>query len=166
MGCTPVFLKIYKDFEVSPLDGTLYLPQLHLGQSVLISWVPATTTPKVWRVLLVDDDPLVSDSIRRMLEFDQRYVHNVSSAAEALAICEKESFDIVILDYLMPVMKGDALAVMLKDRFPGLPIIMITADAEKLDTSAPLPDGVDIIMGKPFRFDELRGVIARLVSKS
>jgi CheY-like chemotaxis protein len=117
-------------------------------------------------VLLVDDDPLVADSIRRMLEFDQREVRSVGAAAEALAVCQKEHFDVVILDYLMPVMKGDALAVMLKERYPGLPIIMITADAEKLDASVPLPQGVDILLGKPFRFDELRDAVGRLVVKT
>ena len=127
--------------------------------------VPATTS-KAWRVLLVDDDPLVSDSIRRMLEFDQRYVHSVGGGAEALAICEKEQFDVVILDYLMPVMKGDALAIALKERYPELPIIMITADADKLNPAAPRLPGVDLLMGKPFRFDELRAAVAKLVLKA
>jgi len=132
---------------------------------MLLSSVPATT-PGIWRVLLVDDDPLVSDSIRRMLEFDKRYVHAVGSAAEALGICEKENFDVVILDYLMPVMKGDALAVALKQRYPAMPIIMITADPEKLDGSAPLPEAVDILIGKPFQLDELRNAMAKVVLKS
>jgi len=132
---------------------------------VLFSRVPAVT-PKVWRVLLVDDDPLVADSIRRMLEFDQRQVHSVGNGADALAVCEQENFHVVILDYLMPVMKGDELAVALKERHPDLPIIMITADAEKLDPSAPRPQGVDILMGKPFRFDELRNAVTRLVLKT
>jgi len=139
-------------------------PQLHFLVSVLRSRVPAATT-KVWRVLLVDDDPLVADSIRRMLEFDQRHVHTVGNAADALAVCEKEHFDLVILDYLMPLMKGDVLAIALKSRYPERPIIMITADAEKLDPSAPRPQGVDLLMGKPFRFDELREAITKLVVK-
>ena len=101
-----------------------------------------------------------------MLEFDQRQVHSVGTGAEALDVCQKERFDVVILDYLMPVMKGDALAVSLKERYPDLPIIMITADAEKLDPSAPRPQGVDIIMGKPFRFDELREAVSKLVLKT
>ena len=114
----------------------------------------------------MDDDPLVSDSIRRMLEFDKRQVHAVGSAAEALTVCQTESFDVVILDYLMPVMKGDALAVTLRERYPSLPIIMVTADAEKLDPTAPRPAGVDILMGKPFRLDQLREAVNKVISKS
>jgi CheY-like chemotaxis protein len=131
---------------------------------VLFFGVPATT-PGVWRVLLVDDDPLVSDSIRRMLEFDQRYVQTAGSAAEALVICEREKFDVVILDYLMPVTKGDALALALKGRYPALPIIMITADAEKLEASASPPEAVDLLIGKPFQLAELREALAKVLLK-
>lgn len=127
--------------------------------------VPATT-PTVWRVLLVDDDPLVSDSIRRMLEFDQRQVHCVTSGAEALALCERQTFDIVLLDYLMPVMKGDVLAIKLKELCPDLPIVMITADADKLAQSEESPQGVDWVIGKPFQLDELRDAINRVLVKA
>jgi two-component system, OmpR family, response regulator ResD len=116
-------------------------------------------------VLLVDDDPLVSDSIRRMLEFDQRNVKAVSNGADALALCEKEAFDLVILDYLMPGMKGDVLAITLKARHPGRPILMITADAEKLEAMAELPAGVDFIMGKPFQLSELRDAVNKALAK-
>jgi CheY-like chemotaxis protein len=127
--------------------------------------VPANTTV-TWRVLLVDDDPLVSDSIRRMLEFDQRHVKAVSNGVDALAICEREAFDLIVLDYIMPGMKGDVLAVALKARHPSVPILMITADPEKLDSTTELPAGVDMIMGKPFQLTELRDAVSKALTKS
>ena len=127
--------------------------------------MPATT-PTVWRVLLVDDDPLVSDSIRRMLEFDQRNVRTAGSAADALALLEKETFDLVIVDYLMPVMKGDQLTVTLKKLYPNLPIIMITADPEKIDSIAEPPPGVDLLIGKPFQLNELRDAVTKMMAKA
>jgi CheY-like chemotaxis protein len=117
-------------------------------------------------VLLVDDDPLVSDSIRRMLEFDHREVQCAASGAEALAVCEKQTFDVVLLDYLMPVMKGDVLAIKLKALCPDLPIIMITADADRVAQSAGLPEGVDLLIGKPFQFEVLREAINRVTVKA
>ena len=127
--------------------------------------MPATT-PTVWRVLLVDDDPLVSDSIRRMLEFDQRNVRTAGSAADALALLEKETFDLVIVDYLMPVMKGDQLTVTLKKLYPNLPIIMITADPEKIDSIAEPPPGVDLLIGKPSQLNELRDAVTKMMAKA
>jgi len=101
-----------------------------------------------------------------MLEFDQRQVQSVGSGAEALALCEKESFDLVVVDYLMPAMRGDILARTLKERHPHLPILMITADVEKMDPSAQLPTGVDLVMGKPFRFNALREAVNKVLAKT
>ena len=101
-----------------------------------------------------------------MLEFDQRHVQCVGSGAEALALCQKQTFDVVFVDYLMPGMKGDVLAIKLKELCPDLPIIMITADADKLDPSAQLPPAVDLLMGKPFQLDDLRDAVNRIVAKS
>ena len=119
-----------------------------------------------WRILLVDDDPLVCDSVRRILEFDQRKVDVATNAHDALAICEKERFDLIILDYLMPVMKGDKLAVLLKERFPQLPIIMITADAGKVESPEQKPPGVDLLVGKPFQLEELRDAVSKVLPKA
>jgi CheY-like chemotaxis protein len=114
----------------------------------------------------VDDDSLVRDSVRRMLEFDQHKVTAVSSAAEALSLCDTEPFDLIVLDYIMPVMIGDQLAEALKGRFPNLPIIMITADAEKLDATADRPASVDILMAKPFQLSDLRDAVNKLMVKA
>jgi len=124
------------------------------------------TSTLTWRVLLVDDDTLVRDSVRRMLEFDRHKVTAVGSAAEALKLCDTETFDLIVLDYIMPVMKGDKLAEALKGRFPNLPIIMITADAEKLDETAERPAGVDILMAKPFQLSDLRDAVNKLMVKA
>jgi two-component system response regulator ResD len=99
-----------------------------------------------------------------MLEFDQCQVRSAASGADALILCEKETFDLVIIDYLMPVMKGDTLAVILKSIYPDRPILMITADAEKQESAAEPPPGVDVLIGKPFQLNELREVVARLMS--
>ncbi len=127
--------------------------------------MPATS-PTVWRVLLVDDDPLVCDSVRRMLEFDRRNVQVATSGKEALALCEKETFDLVIVDYLMPGMKGDVLAAAIKERLPHQPIIMITADAEKLSELNEKPAGVDLLVGKPFRLEDLREAVSKVLLKN
>ena len=141
----------------------LDLPNLHFAGCMANSCVPALTT--TWRVLLVDDDPLVCDSIRRLLEFDNHKVTAVANGVEALALAEKETFDLVILDYLMPVMKGDKLAVALKQLFPNLPILMITADAEKVEMSSDKPPCVDLLMAKPFQMEELRLAVNKVLGK-
>jgi CheY-like chemotaxis protein len=146
--------------------ATALSAHLHFGVgNGILRRMPPTTTSAL-RILLVDDDPLVCDSIRRMLEFDQRRVEVATSAKDALALCEKEKFDLIILDYVMPVMKGDKLAAMLKERFPQLPIIMITAAAEKLESPEQKPAGVDVMVAKPFRLDELREAVSGMLPRA
>jgi CheY-like chemotaxis protein len=162
MGCLPDILadKVLRAVPAS-IDFTSIAFARHRD---IISAMPATPTAAS-RILLVDDDPLVCDSIRRMLEFDQYKVQAVATAREALALCEKENFDLVILDYLMPVMKGDKLAIAIKQQFPNLPIIMITADAEKVESTEDRPEGVDFLMGKPFQLTELREAVSKMLRK-
>jgi CheY-like chemotaxis protein len=59
------------------------------------------------RVLVVDDDPLVSESLKQVLVFGGHAVEIVPGAAEALALFEPGKFDLVIADYRMPGMQGD-----------------------------------------------------------
>lgn len=103
--------------------------------------------------------------MRRMLEVDGRQVALAGSAKEALTLCDQQAFDLIIIDYLMPVMKGDKLALAIRERFPHKPIIMITADAEKVESMKENPPGVDLVIAKPFRLDDLREAVGRVLLK-
>jgi hypothetical protein len=114
------------------------------------------------RILVVDDEPFVCDAVKMMLAFDGHSVETASSAKEALAIFEKDKFDLVITDFAMPAMKGDELALAIKALDPQQPVVMITAYAEMLQAHGkPLP-GVDFIISKPFLLENLREAISRV----
>jgi CheY-like chemotaxis protein len=114
------------------------------------------------RILVVDDEPFVCDAVKMMLAFDGHSVETANTAAEALALVDKERFDLVITDFAMPVMKGDALAAAIKARDPKMPVVMITAYAEMLQASAhPMP-GVDHLISKPFLLENLRQAISKV----
>jgi two-component system, NtrC family, response regulator AtoC len=114
------------------------------------------------RILVVDDEPLVCDAVRMMLEFDGHVVETVGTAKEALARLEKGKFDLVITDFEMPTMKGDELAAAIKARDPKQPVIMITAYAEMLQAAGNPLTGVDHVVSKPFLLENLREAIARV----
>ena len=114
---------------------------------------------------MVDDDPLVCDSIRRMLAVDGHVVETAISGEQALALFAIGKFDVVLTDYGRPVMKGDKLAAAIKARVPNQPIGMFTGYAEAMQPSDhPLP-GVDLVISKPFGLDELRQAITKLLTK-
>ena len=116
------------------------------------------------RILVVDDEPFVSDAVKMMLAFDGHQVDTASSGLEALALFEKEKYDLVITDYSMPVMKGDELATTIKARTPGQPIVLITAYAEMLKASHHPLAGVDFVISKPFLLENLRDAINKTTS--
>lgn len=119
------------------------------------------------RILVVDDEPFVCDAVRMMLTFDGHQVDTASSGQEALARYDEEKYDLVITDYAMPAMKGDELAMAIKSRTPGQPVVLITAYAEMLRASNQPLGGVDFIISKPFLLENLREAIAKTtVSKS
>jgi CheY-like chemotaxis protein len=115
-------------------------------------------------ILVVDDEPLVCDAVKMMLDFDGHIVETVGSGKDALAMLEKSKFDLVITDFAMPVMKGDELAAAIKARDPKQPVVMITAYAEMLQASGNPLTGVDLVISKPFLLENLREAIAKVTS--
>jgi CheY-like chemotaxis protein len=112
------------------------------------------------RILLVDDDPGALESIKLLLRIDRHIITEAKDGREALDRLAQQHFDLVVLDYFMPGMRGDELAANLKGTAPGLPILMITAYLEKLgDSDKP----VDAVLAKPFAVAELRQTIAKLL---
>jgi CheY-like chemotaxis protein len=117
-------------------------------------------SPQQKRILVVDDEPFVVEAMKMMLMHDGHAVETASSGPEALGLFERGSFDLVITDYAMPGMKGNELATAIKARAPQLPVIMVTAYSELVESSGiPLP-GVECVLSKPFLMANLREAIA------
>ena len=114
------------------------------------------------RILVVDDEPLVCDAVKMMLEFDGHAVETAGNGKAALEMLEKSKFDLVITDFEMPMMKGDELAAAIKARDPRQPVVMITAYAEMLQASGNPLTGVDFIISKPFLLENLREAISKV----
>lgn len=109
----------------------------------------------------MDDEPSVCDAVRMMLTFDGHTVEAAASGPEALAHLERAPFDLVLTDYAMPQMRGDELAWRIKRLHPDLPVVMITAHAEALQSSGtPLP-GIAMVISKPFMLESLRDAIRK-----
>jgi CheY-like chemotaxis protein len=115
------------------------------------------------RILVVDDEPLVRDAVKTLLDFDGHVVETACSAKDALAILDRGKFDLVITDFEMPIMKGDELAAAIKARDPKQPVVLITAYAEMLQAAGNPLKGIDFVISKPFRREDLREAIARMI---
>jgi two-component system cell cycle response regulator CpdR len=115
------------------------------------------------QILVVDDEPAICGAIKMMLEYDGHAIQTASNGKEAMSLLEQRTFDVVITDYSMPEMRGDALAAAIKQRLPNQPVVMITAHADLLKASGNPLTGVDFLISKPFSLEDLRTAIARVL---
>jgi CheY-like chemotaxis protein len=110
-------------------------------------------------ILVVDDEPMVLESLRLTLMHFDYSVDTAGSGAEALAKLNETEYALVLTDGKMPVMRGDQLALLIKSRWPGLPVILLTGFPPERK-----PEGVDAVVLKPFSIPELRGTISAFLS--
>jgi CheY-like chemotaxis protein len=113
------------------------------------------------RILLADDQQEVREMTKLMLGMDEHIVTEAGNGQEALDLFTPGRFDLVITDYVMPVMKGDELARNIKRLAPSEPILMITGSAAEVGG---IQASVDAVLNKPFGFEDLRQAIAQLLS--
>jgi two-component system phosphate regulon response regulator PhoB len=108
-------------------------------------------------ILVVEDDPAISELVRFTLESAGFEVCHVTSAEQALAAVAERLPDLALLDWMLPGMSGLALAQKLAGdpRSRDLPIIMLTAKAQESDRVAGLEQGADDYLTKPFSPREL-----------
>jgi len=106
-------------------------------------------------VLVVDDDPIVGDVVRRYLEQDGCRVRLVGNGADALNAAAADPPDLVVLDLMMPGIDGLEVCRRLRQRLPALPVVMLTALGEEADRVLGLEVGADDYVTKPFSPREL-----------
>jgi two-component system response regulator MprA len=107
------------------------------------------------RVLVVDDDSAVRESLERSLRFEGYDVSVAKDGAEALDVVSADHPDIVVLDVMMPRMDGLEACRQLRARGEDLPVLMLTARDGLADRVSGLDVGADDYLVKPFALEEL-----------
>ena len=106
-------------------------------------------------ILVVDDDPTVSDVVRRYLERAGYAVTLSADGHDALAAYERNRPDLVVLDLMLPGLDGLEVCRRLRSSASGVPIVMLTALGEEADRVLGLQLGADDYVTKPFSPREL-----------
>jgi CheY-like chemotaxis protein/glycine cleavage system H lipoate-binding protein len=113
-------------------------------------------------ILVVDDEQIVLDSIRKHLRNEAEYsVTTVTSVAEALEILKSDSTQIVLTDLMMPEIDGLEFIKIVKDINPSILMIMITGYATINTAIQAMQLGAFDYLAKPFTRDELQKVVKR-----
>lgn len=123
---------------------------------------------KQQKLLLVDDEPGVRESVQAYLEDNGDFsVKVASNANEAWALIEKETPDLVISDIMMPQVDGYQFLKKIREdsRFKAIPVVFLTAKGMTYDRIQGHRAGCDAYLPKPFDPDELEAIVKNLLER-
>jgi DNA-binding response OmpR family regulator len=118
------------------------------------------------RLLVVEDDPAIASFLVKGLKEAGFAVDEASSGGTALEMASRESYDLAVIDLMLPGMDGLALIEELRRRRLTLPVIILSAKRSVDDRVRGLQAGGDDYLTKPFAFEELLARVQALIRRS
>ena len=116
------------------------------------------------RILIVDDEEMIRNVIREYAEFNHYETAEAGDGMEAVNMCLKENFDLVIMDIMMPKLDGfTACKEIRKEK--DIPVIMLSARGEEYDKLFGFELGIDDYVVKPFSPKELMARVAAVLAR-
>ncbi len=119
----------------------------------------------MYRILIVDDETGIREMIKKYALFEGYEVEEASDGMEAIEICKKQSFDLIVMDVMMPELDGFSACREIR-KFCTVPVIMLSARGEEYDKIHGFELGIDDYVVKPFSPKELMMRIAAVIKRS
>ena len=117
------------------------------------------------KILVVDDEALLVKGIRFNLQHDGYEVITGCDGVEAVELAQSQNPDLIVLDIMMPRLDGLEACSKIRE-FSNVPIILLTAKADDMDTLLGFDRGADDYLTKPFNVLELKARIRALLRRS
>jgi CheY-like chemotaxis protein/anti-sigma regulatory factor (Ser/Thr protein kinase) len=154
------------DVESRLGHGTTFTIRLPVATRRLegVAGAPPLPLARSARVLVVDDEPEILTAIGDLLRHDGHVPTLCGDPEDAAKLVEQSAFDLVITDLGMPGLSGWDVARLVKLRAPGTAVAMITGWSDRIDTEYARTNGVEHVIAKPFRRDDLRSVMHMVFS--
>lgn len=121
---------------------------------------------KVYRILLVEDESDLAELIRINLEIEGYKVSIAGHGAIAIQKLKSESFDLVIMDIMMPSMDGITATQHIRLTNNDIPIMILSASNSSKDRISGLKAGADDYMSKPFELEEMMLRVQKLIRRT
>jgi len=111
------------------------------------------------KILIVDDDEELLEYLTEAVELENIGVSCTNAPYKALELINSSNYDLVLLDYMMPDMDGIDLCSKIKEKAPGIKIILMTAFATVDNAVKAMKKGADDYISKPFKINELINIL-------
>lgn len=119
----------------------------------------------MYHILVVDDEARIRSIIKKYAEFEGHTVTEAGDGMEAVRLCRKENFDIIIMDIMMPELDGFSACREIR-KVSNTPIIMLSARGEEYDKINGFETGIDDYVVKPFSAKELMLRVDAIMKRS
>jgi ActR/RegA family two-component response regulator len=153
--------------EVASVTGEVYVNALGRSDMPVVGlWQAAAEAASTPKVLVVDDEPVVVNSIRKTLARKSYKVEEAFSGKEALSLIANRAYDLVLLDMRLPDANGLELVSDIRKRRPNLRVVIVTGYAS-IDTAVEaIKRGASDYVAKPFTPGELFEVADRNLKRA
>lgn len=132
-----------------------------------LEWKDFAEIKKIYdfKILAVDDDEINLGVIENYMRLENIYVDTICNPEEAMEMIEKNKYDLVLLDIMMPIISGYEVCDKIREKYSihKLPVIMLTAKNNTDDIVKGFDCGANDYMLKPFKRDELIGRVKNLL---
>jgi CheY-like chemotaxis protein len=117
------------------------------------------------RILIIDDEEPIREVLADILQTAEHEVVLAEDGPQGLACFAQGRFDLVFTDLGMPGMSGFDVARALKAQRPEVPVGLLTGWGASVDEKEMRDAGVDVLVSKPFKFDEVLAVVRELLGR-
>ena len=117
-------------------------------------------------ILVIDDEEFVRETLGEILAALTHRVQTADSGRAALDKIGTEHFDVVFTDLAMPEMDGWEVARAIRQARPGVPVVLVTGYGATAEAPSGEKDLVNAIIGKPFAFDQVTAVLAKVMGEA
>ena len=124
------------------------------GRNVGVKTLRGREGRKMYNLLVVDDESRIRSIIKKYAEFEGHNVAEAGDGMEAIHMCRSNSYDLIIMDIMMPELDGFSACREIR-KFSDTPIIMLSARGEEYDKINGFEVGIDDYVVKPFSPKEL-----------
>jgi len=118
------------------------------------------------RILIIEDDPAILRGLRISLEEEHYQVFSASDGEDGYRLALEKSFDLIILDLMLPGKNGQEVCRELRGQGNSTPIIMLTSKSQESDKVLGLEIGADDYITKPFSVSELQARIRAILRRT
>lgn len=151
----------------STFEVRLSYPASRQPVAASVTATPTVVAPAGLKLLLAEDNPTNQQIIRRILENAGIQVTLVENGQDAVAICQQQMFDIILMDWHMPLLDGLEATQQIRglnNHYRHAPVVALTASALDEDRDKCLQAGMSEVLLKPVNSQQLLNTLARLTS--